>query len=77
MPNVDVSKCPSVDVALRRLKRMCDRYGIHKRMRELQHHVKDAVGRRRAKAAAVKRRQKDQSLQAQILAGGKKEKRRR
>lgn len=56
MPKVEVTKCGgNVDVAIRRLKRMCDRLGVLKRMRELEHHVKPTTKRRRDKDAARKR----------------------
>lgn len=61
MPSVDVNKCANVEVALRRLKRLCDRLGIPKRFRELESHMKRTTQRRRAKISAVKRRMKEDS----------------
>jgi small subunit ribosomal protein S21 len=56
---IEVSKCNGqVEIAIRRLKRLCDKLGIQKRMRELEHHVKPTTKRRRARAAAVKRQLK-------------------
>jgi ribosomal protein S21 len=56
MPKVEVSKCGgNAEVAIRRLKRLCDRLGVLKRMRDLEHHVKATTKRRRNKDAARKR----------------------
>jgi len=68
MPKVEVMKCGgNIEVAIRRLKRMCDRLGVLKRMRELEHHVKDTTKRRRNKDAARKRVLKKLSLERSIM----------
>jgi ribosomal protein S21 len=64
MPKVEVSKCGgNAEVAIRRLKRLCDRLGVLKRMRELEHHVKATTKRRRNKDAARKRVLKKLSIE--------------
>jgi ribosomal protein S21 len=69
MPKIEVTKCGgNADVAIRKLKRLCDRLGILKRIRALEHHVKATTKRRRMKDAARKRVLKRQSqLEATIL----------
>ena len=59
MPSIDVSKCGgNVIVALKRLKRTCDKNGLARRMRELERRPKNTALRRRDEAAAVKRSKK-------------------
>ena len=59
MPKIDVSKCGgNVDVAIRKLKRICDRLGILKRMRDIERHVKNSEKKRLSKGAAIRRSQK-------------------
>jgi ribosomal protein S21 len=60
MPTIDVKKCNNnVEIALRRLRRVCERAGINKRIRErLEYHVTKTMKKRRQKAAARKRQQK-------------------
>ena len=60
MPTIEVKKCNNnVEVALRRLRRLCERAGINKRIRErLEYHVTKTMKRRRQKAAACKRQLK-------------------
>ena len=68
MPKVEVTKCGgNAEVAIRRLKRLCDRLGVLKRMRELEHHVKATTKRRRNKDAARKRVLKELSLERSIM----------
>ena len=68
MITVDVSRCGGqVEVANRRLKRMCDKLGILKRMRMSNEEVKPSVQRKRDKAAARKRLEKDRSKQTYHL----------
>lgn len=55
MPSVDVSKCPNVEVALRRLKRSSEKEGLPARQRELESHTKPTTVRRLARIAARKR----------------------
>ncbi len=62
MPTIDVSKCNGVvEIAIRRLKRLCEKLGIPKQLKTLEHHVKKSECRRKAKAAAQKRQQKKNS----------------
>ena len=59
MPDIDVNKCKGhLDTALRRLKRMCDKLGVARRWREIEHHEKRTAKKRRQMAAAVKRAHK-------------------
>ena len=63
MPRVDVSKCGGdVKLALKRLKRTCDRCGLPKRMREIERHTKKTTQNRRDKDAAIKRHKKKNCL---------------
>lgn len=62
MPTVDVNKCNGVvEVAIRRLKRLCEKLGIPKQIKDLEYHVTKAEMRRKAKAAAAKRQAKKDS----------------
>ncbi|HJN38183.1 MAG TPA: 30S ribosomal protein S21 [Gammaproteobacteria bacterium] len=59
MAAVDVvNKFGSVDSALRKLKRICDRNGLPKELRKREHHVKDSESNRRKRVAAEKRQSK-------------------
>lgn len=56
MPQIDVAKCKgNVEAAVKRLKRLCDKLGIARRLRELEYHEKKTEKRRKQSAAAVKR----------------------
>jgi small subunit ribosomal protein S21 len=55
MPAVDVSKCPNVEVAIRRLKRAVEKDGLAARQRELESYTKPTTVRRLARIAARKR----------------------
>lgn len=68
MPKVEVSKCGgNVDVAIRKLKRMCDRLGILKRMREIERHTKNSEKKRLRKGAAVRRSLKKKAAEKAVL----------
>ena len=67
MPQVNVRDCPSFEVALRRLKRMCDKAGIPSRQRYLESYEKPTTKRKRKAAAAVKRWKKLLSKQQETL----------
>jgi small subunit ribosomal protein S21 len=68
MPTIEVSKCHGkVDLAMRRLKRICDRIGIQKDLRE-DRHIKPTTKRRRDKAAAIKRQSKSIFKEQKALA---------
>ena len=55
MVTIDVNRCGGqIDVANRRLKRMCDKLGILKRMRLGDEEVKPSIQRKKAKKAAEK-----------------------
>ena len=58
MPSIDVTKCKgTVEAAAKRLKRLCDKLGIARRLRELEFHEKKNEKRRKKLAAAIKRDQ--------------------
>lgn len=62
MPTVDVNKCNGVvEVAIRRLKRLCEKLGIPRQIKELEYHVTKSESKRRAKAAAQKRQAKKEA----------------
>ena len=64
MPQVDLGRCKGqVDLALRRLKRLCDKLGIARRLREVEFHEKRTSQKRKQKAAAVKRQQKRNAME--------------
>ncbi|MEE2769571.1 MAG: 30S ribosomal protein S21 [Pseudomonadota bacterium] len=59
MPTVDVNKCNGiVEIAIRRLKRLNEKLGIPRQIKELEYHVTKSEAKRRAKAAAQKRQVK-------------------
>lgn len=74
--SVDVSKCGSVDGALRKLKRILDKNGNQKRWRELEHRVKPSEERRHAKAAQRRRNLKKRFKEALMMASKKRRTRR-
>jgi len=55
MPSVTVRDSEPFDVALRRLKRLCEKAGIPTRLREIEFYEKPTTRRKRQKAAAIKR----------------------
>jgi small subunit ribosomal protein S21 len=68
MPSIEVSRCRGqVEIAIRRLKRLCDRLGIHKSLREREHYVKPTTKRRKDRASARKRLLKKQSKELRYL----------
>jgi len=55
MPSVRVKENEPFDVALRRLKRSCEKAGILAEVRKREYYEKPTSVRKREKAAAVKR----------------------
>ncbi len=55
MPKVLIQENSSFDVALRRLKRACEKAGIPTKLRQIEYYEKPTTRRKRKKAAAVKR----------------------
>jgi small subunit ribosomal protein S21 len=63
MMTVEVSKCNGdVKLAIKRLKRTCDKNGLPRRWREMEYHTKPTTQRRKDKAAAVKRHLKKRAM---------------
>lgn len=55
MPSIRVKEHESMDAALRRFKRVCEKAGIPTRLRQLEYYEKPTAMRKRKKAAARKR----------------------
>lgn len=59
MLRIEVSRCGgNVLLALKRLKRVCDKNGLSRRLREIERRTKATADRRREEAAAKKRQAK-------------------
>ena len=66
MPMIEVRKCnDNPDVAMRRLKRTCDRNGLHKYVRAQENFVSQSEKKRKDRTAAIKRAQKKTKENAQ------------
>ena len=63
MPTIDINENGSIDSALRRFKRSCERAGIPTKLRALEFYEKPTWKRKRRKAAAVKRYRKQLSME--------------
>ena len=61
MPSVKIKENEPFDVALRRVKRYCEKAGVLSEVRRREHYEKPTAVRKRKAAAAVKRWQKKQS----------------
>ena len=64
MPSVRIKENESVDFALRRFKRSCEKAGVFSEVRRRQCYEKPTAVRKRMKAAAVKRQQKKVSRES-------------
>ena len=59
MPMIEVRKCnDNPEVAMRRLKRTCDRNGLQKFVRAQENFVSDSEKKRKERTSAIKRAQK-------------------
>ncbi len=56
MPEIKVGKGESLDSALRRFRRQCQKAGVFKEVRRREHYEKPSVRRRKKAEAARKRR---------------------
>lgn len=62
MPSIEVHKCKGkLEVALRRFKRLCDRLGVARRLREIEYYEKPTTKRKKANETAKKRQLKKNS----------------
>jgi ribosomal protein S21 len=79
MPKVILTRCNgNLEVALRRLKRMCDKLGIQRKLRDmLEGHVKDTEKRRKDRAAASKRQKKQDAKELSNMKASRKMRKRR
>lgn len=67
MPTVNLRENDSLDVALRRFKRACEKAGILSKLRQIEHHEKRTAMRKRKKAAAVKRELKRLKKEQEVI----------
>jgi small subunit ribosomal protein S21 len=61
MPGVRVRESEHFDAALRRFKRVCEKAGVVKELRKREYYEKPTLKRKRRKAAAIKRVQKNEA----------------
>ena len=62
MPKVRVDDRKPFDITLRQFKRVCERAGIVREVRERKHYIKPTTRRKLAKHAAISRAKKDQKM---------------
>lgn len=55
MPRVKIKDQESVDIAIRRFKRACEKAGIMTKLRQIEYYEKPTTKRKRKRAAAAKR----------------------
>jgi small subunit ribosomal protein S21 len=58
MPTVRIKEQEPFDVAMRRLKRACEKAGIPGKLRQQEYYEKPTAERKRKRAAAIKRHMK-------------------
>ena len=58
MPSINIRERESLDIALRRFKRACEKAGIPSKLRQLESYEKPTTKRKRKHASAIKRWQK-------------------
>ena len=63
MPTIKIKEHEPFESAMRRFKRSCERAGIPGKLRQIEFYEKPTTKRRRKKAAAVKRLQKQRNLE--------------
>jgi small subunit ribosomal protein S21 len=64
MPGIRVRESEHFDAALRRFKRVCEKAGVIKELRKREYYEKPTLKRKRRKAAAIKRVQKQEAKHA-------------
>ncbi len=62
MPTVKIKEHEPFDSAMRRFKRICEKAGIPGKLRQIEFYDKPTAKRRRKRAAAIKRMQKQQNM---------------
>jgi small subunit ribosomal protein S21 len=67
MTTVTVSEKSSFDAALRKFKRACEKSGTLTRLRDIEHYVKPTTKRKKQRAAAVKRRLKQEYKDKEVM----------
>ena len=67
MSTVIVTEKSSFDSALRKFKRACEKSGTLGRLREIEYYVKPTTKRKRQRAAAVKRRMKQEAKDRETM----------
>lgn len=55
MPTIQLQTDDSLDMALRRFRRACEKAGIPQKVRQIQYYIKRSELRKMAKLAAIKR----------------------
>lgn len=60
MPSVEINDNQGFDRALRQFKRACDKAGIPQKVRKQEAYEKPTTAKKRQKAAAIKRRKKNE-----------------
>jgi len=70
MPNVIAKKSENVDSILRRFKRACEKASVLQELKKRSRHVKRTKVRAQKKAAAVKRRIKQEMKSAPVPSRG-------
>ena len=67
MPSIDIQENASLDVAMRRFKRSCEKAGIPAKLRQIEYYEKPTSKRKRKRAAAVKRHAKKLQKEMETL----------
>lgn len=62
MPTVKIKEHEPFDSAMRRFKRICEKAGIPGKLRQIEFYDRPTAKRRRKRAAAIKRMQKQQNM---------------
>ena len=71
---IDVTRCGSVESAIRKLKKLCD-IASNRKAREEQYHVKPTTKRRLARLAAIKREARKLQKEQDLISSRKRRKR--
>ena len=62
MLQINLREHDSVDIALKKLKRLCEKANVWTALRKKEHYEKPTTQRKRAKQAAIKRQKKKDSM---------------